>query len=596
MLFPNHPEIGSVFSPVQALKTFTYPHRHLLRHLAGLLSLFLCLVAAASCQRPQGIASAGASTPAGPVSVEVQQVLTRVEPERIKSHVHYLADDLLEGRKPGTRGFDLASRYVETQFQGMGLQPAGEENSFRQTVLLRKGQVVEEESVLVISRSQSDHQTLAYERDYLLNANLLNTRSQVAVPVVFVGFGISAPELGYDDYANTDVKGKLVAYFGHAPASFPNNERAHFAREYNKQALAAERGAVGTILLSPTEPAGSVWQGMLNRARSGPHGWVDDKEAASNTFPQIQVSAHLNLSGMTALFAGAPKSVGQVIAAARAGQAQSFELPVTVQIRSRTKHKLIRSNNVVGLLPGSDATLRNEYVVYAAHLDHLGIGTPVQGDSIFNGAHDNASGVGMLLEIARSFTRLPQAPRRSILFLGVTGEEMGLLGSDYFASHPTVPAGSMVANMSIDMAFFFYPLLDIVPHGIQHSSLKKPVEEAARHLGIAISPDPAPEQVVFVRSDHYSFIRQGIPSLFIKGGYQTGDPNVDGSKIQSAWRTNIYHTPLDNLDQPFDYGAAAKHVQTNFLVGYLVANQTERPAWNKGDFFGERFGRKNLPE
>jgi hypothetical protein len=561
------------------------------------LSVFsLLLLLTPACQRPQTATSPADETAAGTIGPEVQRVLDGVEPERIKAHVQVLAHDSLAGRKPGTRGFASASRYVENQFRAMELQPAGEGGSFEQAVQLRRGNTIEEKSSLTLTRPQGPSLLLTYGREYLINANLLRPTSQVSAPVVFVGYGISAPEIGYDDYANIDVKGKIVAYFSSAPKSFPNNELAHFSREYNKQILAAERGAVGTILLNLGDASSASWRSSFARARNGSHGWVDAQGAVSNALPHLQASAQLNLNGMVALFAGAPKSLEQVVADAREGKPQALALPVTAQIQTATEHSSIQSNNVIGQLRGSDPVLRDEYVVYAAHLDHLGIGAPVQGDSIFNGAHDNASGIGMLLEIARSFTKLPQPPNRSILFVAVTGEEMGLLGSDYFATHPTVPPGSMVANMAIDMAFFFYPLLDIVPHGIQHSSLKAPVEAAARHLGIQISPDPTPEQVVFVRSDHYSFIKQGIPALFIKGGFQTGDPTLDGAKIQREWRADVYHTPLDNIDQSFDYGAAARHVQTNFLIGYLVANQPQRPTWNKGDFFGERFGRRNAAE
>jgi Zn-dependent M28 family amino/carboxypeptidase len=561
----------------------------------GSLLVLLWLLTGA-CQRPHTASPAAATAPAVTITPEVQRVLDQVEADRIRGHVEYLADDRLKGRKPGTEGFELASRYVETQFQEMGLQPAGEGGTFRQNVLLRLGRTNESQSSLVISAGQGQNLPLTYGQDYIVNANLLRPQSQVSAPVVFVGFGISAPQLGHDDYANVDVKGKVVAYFGSAPSTFPNSEFAHFARENNKQALAAERGAVGTILLSTTEPSSSSWRGALTRSRNGSHGWVDAQGTVSNAHPGIQATAQVNFGGIAALFAGSPKPMQQVVADARAGKPQAFDLPVTVQIRSATDYTPVQSNNLVGMVRGADPVLREEYVVYAAHLDHLGVGAPVQGDSIFNGAHDNASGIGMLLEIARSFTRLPQPPGRSILFVAVTAEEMGLLGSDYFATHPTVPAGSMVANLAMDMSFFFHPLLDIVPHGIQHSSLKAQVEQATRHLGIKISPDPTPEQVVFVRSDHYSFIKQGIPALFIKGGYESGIPGLDGAKLQREWRANIYHTPLDNIDQAFDYNGAVGHVRVNFLIGYLVALQPQRPTWNKGDFFGETFGRRNLME
>jgi Zn-dependent M28 family amino/carboxypeptidase len=219
----------------------------------------------------------------------------------------------------------------------------------------------------------------------------------------------------------------------------------------------------------------------------------------------------------------------------------------------------------------------------------------MNGDDIYNGAHDNASGVAIVLEVARAFAALPARPRRSILFLFVTAEERGLLGSDYFARHPTVPADGIVANFTLDMPFLFHPLLDIVPYGAQHSSLSAPVTRAAARLEITIAADPIPEQVLFIRSDHYSFVRQGVPSLFIKSGFQTGDAR-DGSAINAGYRRDVYHKPNDDMSQPFDFEAGAAHAKINFLTGWLVAQETARPTWNPGDFFGKLFAPASTPQ
>jgi len=262
-----------------------------------------------------------------------------------------------------------------------------------------------------------------------------------------------------------------------------------------------------------------------------------------------------------------------------------------VSVRARTQTDLsdgLVGENIVGLLPGTDPKLKDEYVVYVSHLDHLGVGRSVKGDSINNGAHDNASGVAINLEAARLFASLPKKPRRSILFVAVTGEEMGLLGSDYFASYPTVPKATIVANLCLDMPFFFHPLLDIVPYGSEHSSMKGAVEAAAGFVGVQIAKDPIPEQAVFMRSDHFSFVRQGIPAIYIKSGSTTGDDR-NGTKLNLDWRATTYHTPQDDMNQPFDWNAAARHVQLQFLIGYLTAQADDRPIWNKGDFFGTKF-------
>ena len=286
-----------------------------------------------------------------------------------------------------------------------------------------------------------------------------------------------------------------------------------------------------------------------------------------------------------------PRTPQEVFRAAAESTPQGFDLATRVSMETATTHSAVQSWNVVAKLEGSDPALSDQYVVYVAHVDHFGRGVAVQGDDIYNGAHDNASGTSIVLEIARAFTSLPTPPRRSILFLIATAEEWGLLGSDYFARNPTVPQASLVANFSLDMPFLYHPLLDIVPYGAQHSSLMRPVARAAEHMGIALAEDPIPEQVLFIRSDHFSFIRQGIPALFLKSGFETGDPAVDGSAINAGYRRDVYHTPFDEVDQPFDWESGASHARLNFLTGYLVAQETERPTWNPGDFFGGLFGR-----
>jgi Zn-dependent M28 family amino/carboxypeptidase len=250
----------------------------------------------------------------------------------------------------------------------------------------------------------------------------------------------------------------------------------------------------------------------------------------------------------------------------------------------------MESPNVAGLLRGSDPRIRDEVVVFTAHLDHLGIGEPVNGDSIYNGALDNASGSAALLEVARAFARLPKPPRRSVLFLAVTAEEKGLLGSDYFAEYPTVPSERIVANLNLDVLAMLYPLRQVVPMGAEHSTLEATVKRAASQMGIELGPDPFPEEVFFVRSDQYSFVRRGVPSLFLFWGFKS-DSGVDAAARFREWGRTRYHTPQDDLSQPMDLEAGARHAQINFLVGLDVANADGRPAWKPGDFFGRTFGR-----
>jgi len=519
----------------------------------------------------------------------VKPALNKINPETIKAHMSYLADDRLQGRKPGTPGFALASDYMEKQFRTLGLQPGVNGQTFVQEVIIRNARVQEAASYLKMQRT-GQAPLLTYGKDYFLQPNLVNLQSKVTAPVVFVGYGVSAPELNYDDYAQVNVTGKIVMYLAGAPSSFPNNERAYFTSELAKQSTAAAKGAVGVITVVAADENQKTWGATLKRSRGGLNRWINPAGKVSNYFPELQVIGSVYQELAQQFFAGTNTTLIDAYKVLRSGKPASVVLPVTLDMQVSSQYTSLKTNNIVGILPGSDPVLKNEYVIYAAHIDHLGITAPVNGDSINNGAHDNASGSAILLETVRAFKNLPKAPKRSVIFLSCTGEEMGLIGSDYFANNPTVPATSLVANLALDMPFFFYPLQDIIPHGIQHSSLRGPVEATADYLDIKITPDPAPEEVVFTRSDHYSFIKKGIPALFIKGGIISGNPAVDGAKVIADWRKTIYHKVDDEMDQPFDFKAAAMHVKTNFLIGYLVANDPKRPTWNTGDFFGGKFG------
>ena len=520
----------------------------------------------------------------------VEAALNEIRPEAIDHHIRVLADDSLEGRAPGTRGFSGAAQYVETSLSALGLDPAGIDGTYQQPVPLRESLVIEEESGMRIS-SPSGVEELEYGVDFYLSPDpLRETVSVSEAAVAFVGYGVSAPGLGYDDYANIDVEGKIVAYLTGAPPAFPSNERAYYSSGATKQSEAVARGAVGILSFTyPGDPR-FRWEVNLARSKRGSFAWLDDNGDPNRGNLAILGSASLNHPAARALFAGAPQPIEEAFSAAAESTPQAFDLATRVSIGTTSSHRRVDSWNVIARLEGSDPVLRDEHVVYVAHVDHFGIGVEVDGDAIYNGAHDNASGTSIVLEIARAFASLPTKPRRSVLFLIATAEEWGLLGSDYFVENPTVPRSSLVASFSLDMPFLFHPLRDIVPYGAEHSTLAGPVRAASEHLGLAIGPDPIPEQVLFIRSDHFSFVRRGIPALFIKSGFETGDPNLDGGAINSAFRQNLYHTPFDEVDQGFDFEAGAAHARVNFLTGYIIAQETARPTWNPGDFFGELFG------
>jgi hypothetical protein len=511
-----------------------------------------------------------------------------VNPSLIKATMSFLASDMKEGRQPGTRGFDIASQYVQSQFTEIGLEPGGS-NGYVQAVPLQKGIVNTKESQFSLI-TKGKEQQLEYGKDFIFSPYFTQDQSEITAPLIFVGYGAYAPELGYDDFKGVDVKGKIVVVLDQAPDTFANTERAYFSSASSKYLEAEKRGAVGVLTLTMSRR--TSWEALTRRASQGSFKWIDKSGKPGNAFEKLKVIGVINETSNEKFFVNSGKKLQDVFAGVKTGKPQSFDLNVSATLKVSTQRSIIASSNLIGIIPGSDASLKNEFIVYVAHLDHFGIGRPVNNDSIYNGAHDNASGVAILLEIARAYKALAIPPKRSIAIAIVTGEESGLLGSDYFVNNSTLP-GSIVANLTIDMPFFFHPILDIVPYGAQHSSLSKQVEEATTLLNLKISPDPFPEQVVFIRSDHFSFVKKGVPALFIKSGFMTvPSDTTDRSKSDVAWRSTIYHTPQDDMRQQFDFNAAATHVKVNFLIGLLAANASSKPEWNKGDFFGARFGKK----
>ena len=516
-----------------------------------------------------------------------------IRPEAIAAHMRFLSDDLLEGRQTGSRGHEIAVHYVATELEAMGLTPAGANGTWFQSLPLRKVDLVPEKSSFELVREGKAH-TLVFAQDYIMDGNPLAADAGVEAGAVFVGFGVSAPEFQYDDYAGVDVRGKVIVMVRGAPPRFPATERAYFSDAVVKARNAAAHGAVGIITLIPPEFFERYkWDWIVPQIRAGGMWWLDPQGVPADTYPEIRASALMNGSGAEELFKGAAKTLPEIFAASRESKSESFELPSNVKIHRVTRYTAIESRNVIGKLAGSDPALAKEYVVFTAHMDHLGICRPAEQDTVCHGAFDNASGTSAVLEVARAFSSLRRAPRRSMLFVFVTGEERGLRGSDYFAHYPTVPIESIVADVNVDGApGLIFPNKDIVPRGAEHSNLAKNVQAAAKKMGYTISPDPIPEEVIFIRSDQYSFVKQGVPAVFINGGRQSADPKLDGAAIDEKWISSIYHTPKDNMSQQFYFESAARSTAMSFLVGYEVAQQSERPTWNAGDFFGRKFSRK----
>lgn len=514
----------------------------------------------------------------------VARALRTVKPKALKAHVQYLADDRLRGRLPGTEGYQLAVDYVTGQLRGMGVEPAGENGTYLQKVRLRNARL-EAGSSLAPGGPDGPPAPLAAGRDYVIFPNPRQADVTLEAPVVFAGYGISAPALGYDDYAGIDARGKWVLVVRGAPEKFPSTVAAHSQNLATLQETAVRHGAVGVLIGTAAD---SLPRSLAAGIHSvlGPDG--DLAVTSYYTSDSIRCVALVRRAVLAGLVQGAGQDLPKVLALLKAGRPASFPLVTTLRAAYRSVYRDFDSYNVVGRVAGADPQLQSEYLVHSAHLDHLGVGTPVEGDSIYNGAHDNATGVASILEIARLYGRLDAKPRRSVLFVLVTGEEMGLLGSGYFARYPTVPAGSIVANVNTDMPTLIAPLRSAVALGAAHSSLQNQVAEACRYLDIPLEADPEPEQNRFIRSDQYSFVAQGIPALHIKYGNQTADGKNNLNVQVQAWRARYYHQPQDEIDGTFDWNAGRRYVQLNFLIGYLVAQAPGRPTWNPGDFFGER--------
>ena len=508
---------------------------------------------------------------------------------RIEADLRYLADDRLEGREAGTRGYDLAAEYVAGRYAQIGLQPAGDAGTFFQQVPLLKATRERDGARFEIERG-GETTTLRFQEQYLPAINYNAAAHSLRAPAVFVGQAVHAPGLQHDDFAGVDLTGKIAVVLGGAPERFDIDRRAFHSSLREKLRAIAERGAVGLVLVgtddeearSPWTRASASWQkpGMRLRGEDG---------KGVDTWPQLQASAAVATDAAELVFAGGPHTAKALFAQARAGTLRPFGLPGTITLAGRTRIEPTQSRNVVGKLVGSDANAGAEHIVYTAHLDHIGIGAAVNGDRIRNGAIDNALGVSIMLEAAHELARNPARPKRSLLFVALTAEEKGLLGAEWFATHPTVPKSSLVANINMDMPVMLAPSRDTVPIGIEHSTLQPSVEAAAKELGLSLSPDQFPEEAVFVRSDQYAFIRAGIPAVYLGGGVVAADGGADPGAAFRAFLRDCYHQPCDDATQPIQYADAARLAKLNARIGMLVGNDPARPRWNDGDFFGETF-------
>lgn len=503
-------------------------------------------------------------------------IAAQQKPDDVKRHVAVLAADDMRGREAGTPDFDRAADYVAKQFAAAGAKPAGDQGGWYQTVPMATSQPLDKGRITIGGKP------LVFGTDYIPGVSVTQAAVDVDAPVVFVGLGVSAPGLGHDDYAGIDVRGKVVAYLTGAPAGLQGEIRAHFANGTTKAFEAEKRGAIGTIaIVAPSQLERRPFSAYADDWDDVRLTWAKDGEPFSPV--SIPGLAVLGPAGAAKLFAGAKTPYARIAAAEKAGKPiASVLLPAKLTAILRNRLGKTESRNVVAVVPGSDPVLATENVVLTAHLDHVGVGKPVKGDKIYNGAMDNAMGVATLIEASRALAANPS--RRPVLLVALTAEEKGLIGSDYFSRHPLPAGGKAVANVNIDMPILTYAFTDMFAFGADRSSLGPIVEGALKPMGIALTPDPDPAEGLFTRSDQYRFVQAGIPAVFLKTGFAGL-----GKAATAAFRGTHYHQPSDEITLPIDWNAAARFVDANVAIARGVADAPAAPTWNKGDFFGILF-------
>ena len=413
---------------------------------------------------------------------------------------------------------------------------------------------------------------------------ILSTRidpaPSIEAPVVFAGYALTVPEMHYDDLAGLDLRGKIVLYISGGPSNIPGPLRSHYQSVGERGVFLERAGVAGIIAIPNPHHMDLPWQRIALGSRKGSMSLADP---ALDEQHGLKFAAAVNPERAEKWFAGSGHSFEEIVALTDAGKPlPHFALPVSIRAKTALERSEVESQNVIGILPGSDPVLKDQYVVLSAHLDHLGIGEPIKGDRVYNGAMDNAAGVASLLDIAESLHESRPKLRRSLLFVVVTGEEKGLLGSKYFAAHPTVKPGSMVADLNMDMFMPLIPLRSVTVYGLKESDLGDEIRAVAKAQGLGIQDDQEPERNIFIRSDQYSFIRQGIPALSLKFGYEKGSPE---EKIVNSWLKERYHAPSDDIHQPVNIEGAARF--DGLVVAFVedVADRAERPHWNQSSFF-----------
>jgi len=492
------------------------------------------------------------------------------------SHIEFLAGDALQGRLTGSPGEKAGLDYVAARFKALGLEPAGTDGYFQPVAFKAQRVLADQSSAALVVDGVATPLTIG--PDLLLSARLPQPAS-VEAPLVFIGYGLKIPEYGHDDFAGLDLRGKIAVVINGGPAELSAPVKSHTRSARTWKALEAA-GALGLITIPTPKGMDIPWARQMLLA-SQPGMYLADPTLGDVSAPRF--TASFNPAQAAKLFAKSGHDFGQLLTAAEAGQKlERFDLNQSIRASVKAEVTDAVSANVVAKLPGSDPKLAAEHVVVSAHIDHLGVGVPIDGDPIYHGAMDDASGVASVIEIAKAMKAQKAKPKRSILFVIVTAEEKGLLGSRYFALKPTVPKASLVADVNMDMPLPLWPLKYLLIQGAAESSLGGEAQSVAAAKGYELTSDPYPDRNAFVRTDQYSFVKAGVPSLALKFGYPVGTPAY---QIEKDWRTNRYHSPADNLSQPVDLPAAADFNAYVTALTLKIADNPIKPSWNTDSIF-----------
>ncbi|HEX8512721.1 MAG TPA: M28 family metallopeptidase [Allosphingosinicella sp.] len=501
-------------------------------------------------------------------------------PESFRSHVAFLADDKLEGRDTGSRGYDLAALYVASRFEALGLKPAGREGWYQQVPFLESRLSGEPGSLSIGGRR------FVHGQEVVLTPTPDEAPVAIEAPAVFVGYGLEAPEIGVDDYKGLDVRGKVVVVLGGFPNGMKSDVGAHLNSD--KRRVASSHGAVGLVTIRTlSEAKRRPWSRAQETANEPSLGWTGEDGRPYTPAPGLRFRASVDSPAAEALFAGAKTPLARVLAEAdrKGGRPKGFALKPRIAVSQQSAQRRFTSPNVLAVLPGSDPKLAGEYVLLMGHLDHEGVKASGAGenggDRIYNGAMDNAVGIATMLEVARAMATSGERPKRSILFAAVTAEEKGLLGAQFLARNP-LPGIDVVGVVNLDMPVLLYDFTDVIAFGAEHSTMGAAVARAGKGMGVALSDDPLPQEGLFTRSDHYRFVQEGVPSVFLMTGFANG-----GREKFTDFLATHYHKPSDQLGLPIDWRAGAKFARINYEIAREIADSPQAPRWYSDSFFGK---------